>query len=310
MPTEALAYIGLTLATVSSPANIDAISGLSNLALVWRLPAALLLFIAPGFALVRATLGERIKGLEVFVLSLGLSIAIAIVTGLLLDAAGQLKPQVWMIVLGGITVISGALAKLQGRRLLPRIARPMAGIGRAEAAMVCTALVMAAAAVLLARRGAELHNEFSFTQFWLVPTSDGDSTLATLGIANNEGAPTWYDVDILVDGRLIERRADIEVENGGEHVTSLALPLQANQKAEAWLFKNGNHREVYRKVWLWSRPTDARRRAWTGQPASAVSAADGSSPGSYTSGGLGSCWYDLRCPQQGASIVRSTEEGR
>jgi hypothetical protein len=174
--------------------------------------------------------------------------------------------------------------------------------------MLCTALVMAAAATLLARRGAELHNEFSFTQFWLVPTSDGDSTLATLGIANNEGATKRYDVDIFVDGRLIERRADIEVENGGEHVISLALPLRANQKAEAWLFKNGNHREVYRKVWLWSRPTDARPRAWTGQPASLVSAAD-ESPGGYSSAGLGTCGDDLRCPP-GATIVRSTAEGQ
>lgn len=279
MSTEALAGMGTIIAAILSPSSIVLTPDLSQLALVGRwVGAMLLLFFAPGFALVRATLVENIPGLWVFVLSLGLSVALTIVAGILLDTAGHLNPQALVIALASVTIFAAVVAKRLGRRLLPRIPRPVRGFGKADTMMVCLALVLATAGVLVARRGAEHHREFTFTQFWMLPVSDWDSTLATLGIANHEGVTTRYDVDILIDGRLIERRTGIEIRNGGEHIAELMLPLRPSQKAEAWLFKNGNHREVYRTVWLWSRPAGAPPPAEADPPAILSAATGESSP--------------------------------
>jgi uncharacterized membrane protein len=208
-------------------------------------------FFLPGYAVISAAFADRYKGFELIVLSCGLSTAITVLCGFVLHWLGAMTPTGWAAILGSITLVAAAAA---GRAFAPVFPQGFAWphpLSRNQMVMPALSALIALSAIGIARNGALSHREFAYTEFWLLPSETGNRLEYTLGFANSEAATTAYDVEVLVDGRTLERWSGIELGAGESWETDVALPrgFHGGQRAEARLYKNGDYGVVYRQVW-------------------------------------------------------------
>ncbi len=190
-------------------------------------------------------------GLTGMVFAVGLSIVATILCGFALHAAGAMTRGGWAIALCVATVAACgvALIKPRPRWTKKRIHRKPV-LPPAQAVMILGAAALATVAVAIERQQALARAEFAYTEFWMVPNrNDG---LVTLGLKNAETAPSTYDVEVSIDGGLAHIWRSIPLAVGESWRTEFTLPVWSNDSkgVEAWLFKDGNHGLVYRRVWL------------------------------------------------------------
>jgi uncharacterized membrane protein len=233
-------------ATLESPA-LRAIVGLP------------LVFYLPGHAVLRAALGERRSDLTTIVLAGGLSLAVTIFCGLALNLAGSLSPARWAIALGAVTLAACGVAYARDRRIPAAPRAPTLPPLRAnQAVMLACSGAIAVAAAIWARHEVLAHPEFAFTELWMTPSTRGGAL--TVGIRNVERTPSSYDLEVMLDGRVVTIRRSIDLRVGESWVSDFALPIWDGEArtAEARLFKSGNDRLVYRRVWLKTEPRGSR----------------------------------------------------
>jgi hypothetical protein len=214
-----------------------------------RLPFALALVLwLPGSALVGLA-ARGLRGIEAWVLSVGLSLALAVICGLALNAIGALDQRGWALSLAGISAGAAALAR-------PPAAT--AGTARAgglrwrslDAAMFGLAALLAVAAAAEARRAATAPGQFTYTEFWLVPEAAGEGSAMTIGIRNVERVAATYEVDILEDGRLVGRWPPLDLAPGATFTASLGRSRATpRRRVEARLYRDGNRETIYRRAW-------------------------------------------------------------
>lgn len=247
--TGDLALVGLA-AVLSVPVVL--FSGAANPVRV-LFGLALVLFL-PGYALVSAVFprrgdgdrSDRPTGLERLVLGVGLSLAVTVLTGVVLSLSGVgFRTVTILSVAAGVTLVSTAVAWWR-RRQLPANRRFRLPVGRwraalrantADAGLVDSALTALAvlgvvvllvslvfAAPLSGALGQESGEEPAFTEAFLLTPGDGQpvadayptalspSELATLtvGLGNNENTRQRYTVLVyaerVVDGAVAERQ--------------------------------------------------------------------------------------------------------
>lgn len=257
---------------------IGVVAALAPLPAVFRLmPVLPLVLWLPGYGIVRGALGEGAALIETCVLTIGMSLSICAVGGVVLDAAGALTPLGWAIYLAAASLVSifaGRRHFGQVRLTLPARVWPTP----LNAMSVVLALGLAVAALHLVKSNALAQREFAFTEMWLV-RADGMSNGITLGITNQESHEALYDIEVLTDGRLTNNWSGIRVEPGQTWSHQIASgPHEGAGKrwrVEAVLFKDGDRSTVYRKVWLSSALRSMRGRA-------AAHAADGTTPAEET----------------------------
>lgn len=135
--------------------------------------AALLVLILPGSALTIALFPDKFPGdLEYALLSIGLSLTIAVIGGLLLTLIPSgLTTLNWTILLGGITFLALLIAFM--RRSAPTL-RFKIGLNMRQALKMIAALVITAAAFEIASSGAlQQRAGATFTQLWMLPAEIG-----------------------------------------------------------------------------------------------------------------------------------------
>jgi hypothetical protein len=175
------------------------------------------LFASPGYLLGQLLLDSRTPGLERVVVSAGLALAVPILGGLVLYAAGvPLRRPAWIGLLAGVTLACDVafflLRRVQasGRTTAPVINRsawhaPRWHVPRWHAAAFAAAGVIAACAVALAGIGVARQPQPPFTQLWLSPQHQNAQALS-LGVSNDQGSTTSYRLVLLRDGRVITVR--------------------------------------------------------------------------------------------------------
>jgi len=214
---------------------------------------AMLVFYLPGAALTLAVLSRTPGLLEGAVLACGLSIAITILIGLALHGLDAMTSGGWAAALCLATLIGCAFSLLRQRTA--SAPRPAIRIEPIQAGLAGLALLVAAAAVAVARQGALDHQIYAYTEFWMVPTV-GTPSVLKLGIRNREKAETVYAVDIVVGGRRLAHWPGIVLPPGETYentVTTLASQTRG-ERVEAWLYKGEGRDTVYRKVWSAGEP--------------------------------------------------------
>jgi uncharacterized membrane protein len=218
-----------------------------------------LIFYLPGHALLRAALGERRSDLTAIVLAGGLSLAATIFCGLGLNLAGPLTPARWTIALGAVTLAACGVAYVRDRRIpttqhAPTKPPPL----RAHQAVMlaCSGAIVLAAAIWV-RHEVLAHPEFAFTELWMTPARGG---MVTVGIRNVERTPNSYDLEVTLDDQVVTIRRSIDLRVRESWISDFALPIRDGEAriAEARLFKNGDDRRVYRRVWLKTEPRGSR----------------------------------------------------
>ncbi|MBN1260759.1 MAG: DUF1616 domain-containing protein [Anaerolineae bacterium] len=255
------------------------VEGLPALLVAIRLLLGLIFVLyVPGYALQAALFPRRddLDGPERLALSLGLSVAIVPAVALLLDQLpGGIR--LWPIVLSETVVIAASLlAAWLRRRRLPLEERPLAEIeldlwswwGAQErtnrilygilAGALALALI-AATAILALPRSVD-----SFTEFYVLGPEGlaenypreslaNDPVSITAGIANQEGRPLTYRIEIQTAGALLAEVGPIDLEHGEvwEAAVTYTLPEAGDDQAVDFFLYREDDNAPHRSLRLW-----------------------------------------------------------
>jgi uncharacterized membrane protein len=178
-----------------------------------RVAAGLVLGFLPGLAITRAVQARmRLEGTERLLLVPGLSLSVAIVTGLVLNGAGiPLTAVSWAIALGLVTaagLVAGALLEDEhepGRH--PRPPAPSPGgrrrLGIGAAALFAMAALSLSAAVAIGVIGQrDQDNQIEFTELWALQ-EPGLASAVRVGVRSHERGDVRYRVRVSIAGRVV-----------------------------------------------------------------------------------------------------------
>jgi len=238
------------LATVACAAGVIAIPSPAL-----RLPLGLLLAgYLPGSAVLWAAFRSPRTTLTGLIFAAGLSIAATVLCGFALHFLGAMTREGWAIALCTVTLAGLGLARIRRSRGFETRPYPWPRLRPVQAAMLLGAAGLALAAVAIERHQTFARSEFAYTEFWMVPESNGG--LVALGVKNEETAATTYDVEVSIDDTVAHVWRSIPLAVGETWKTEFTLPPQppGSKGIKAWLFKDNDHSLVYRRVWL---PTPA-----------------------------------------------------
>jgi hypothetical protein len=266
--TEVLLAAALTLVSVGAAVAGQEVGWLRA---VLVLPLVLFL---PGYVLAAALFPGRGAGLKVeerAVLSIGLSLALVALGGLLLNQTPWgLQADSWAALLGLFTLGAAVVAVL-------RPLRPASGVGTAGDAegdpiplqlrapvgvrhglAFAGAAAILAGAVAIAHQGAQAQQAATgFTQLWLVPSAPGAAGGALrLGVRSAEPHPATYSLRVTVDGVQTDAWPAIVLAPGQTWETTVAPAPEGAM--EALLSRADASQQVYRRVTLPS----AREPGW------------------------------------------------
>lgn len=188
-------------ALVAGMACVEAASGAPT-AVTTALGIAL--FIAPGYLLGQVLVGSRVTGLERAAVITGLALAVPVLGGLLLNAAGvPLHRSGWLGLLAVATLAGDIALYLRRRagRAAPFGWQPAWRLPRWQVAAFAAAVLVAASGVSLARIGVAMQPQPRFTQLWLAPQRQNQHALR-LGVSNDQGKTTSYRLVLLRNGRV------------------------------------------------------------------------------------------------------------
>jgi len=216
----------------------------------------LLLF--PGYALMAALFPKKgdLSGIERVAFSFGLSIAVTILIGLILNyTPWGISLYVILLSLTFFILATSAIAYFRRRRLSAeerftvsfQIAIPRwAGLNNVDKALsIVLALSLLAAIGALAYVVAAPKAGEHFTEFYVLdyPTqlSPGEEATVTLGIINHEGQETSYYIEVMIDGVKNGELGPLVLANEGEWEEEVSFVPQVagdGQKVEFLLYKN------------------------------------------------------------------------
>lgn len=242
LATVALALLGLLVAL--APAEIwIRVAVLAPLALV-----------LPGYALAAALFPPgSIPPAERAVYSTALSVAAAVLSGVLAQLLVDLDREVWALLLFAVVLAASAVA--QRRRPRPRAAGAGGSLprpGPLSAAALLAAVVLAGWAVEISSRGARAdRDETRFTELWVQPARSGGGPAAAIGVGNHEGRPVSYRVEASRRGTVL---AEWEIGLADGRRWQASLPLAGISPARPLLVTLLRGGEVYRRAYLRSVP--------------------------------------------------------
>ena len=256
---SALAAVAMTLALLAP--EIGPVRALVALPLV--------LFV-PGYALVAAAFpAGRLGTIERLLFSLGASLAVAALAGLLLHwTALGLRPAAWAVTLGNITLVASLIALVRRnpdkgrgwRQPANEAVQRSAGMTLVEGGLLGLALLLVASAVLVARDGAIQQRAAGFTQLWVLPDSAAQVDSVRLGVSNREPGEIGYRLLVTISGTIIGSWPRIMLGPDEQWEATVALPTAqpAAATVEVLLYRLDAPETVYRRV-LFRRDNQVKR---------------------------------------------------
>jgi uncharacterized membrane protein len=238
----ALAVIAMTLALLAP--TIGLARALAGLPLV---------LFAPGYALVAAAFpAGRLGTIERLLFSMGASLALAALAGLLLHwTALGLRPAAWAMALGNLTLVASLIALIRRWRqptvdTVPRVA----GMTLIEGGLLGLAALLVASALLIARDGALQQRAAGFTQLWVLPDSAAQQDSVRLGVSNREPGDVGYRLLVTASGTIIGSWPRITLGPDEQWEATVALPTAqpAGATIEAVLYRLDAPETAYRRV--------------------------------------------------------------
>jgi uncharacterized membrane protein len=161
----------------------------------------------PGYALAASLFPPRtISPAERGVYTIGLSIAVAAIGGLLIQLVVGLDRQLWALFLAAVTIAAGLRGPRRegGQRSAPWPRRMPRSLPIAALVFLASA-VIAAMAIASAGNGLrDAQAKIRFTDFWLLPDRGDDAPpgteALTVGLRSHEGRPAHYKLKISREG--------------------------------------------------------------------------------------------------------------
>jgi hypothetical protein len=206
-----------------------------------------IVFLVSGHAVLRA-LGVRTTSVsEHLVYAVGASLAAGIAGGFVLNAAGFLTPLGWALWFWTVTTAAALVAVCRDapdRPAWPALPR----LRLWQGAALTLAVLVATGAYALAVRDEPTFRQFKYTEFWMLPSPNGEPGLLTVGIRSAETQPQRFDLEITLDGQPFAVFRSIAVAPGDTWAREIPVPVLATrQTAEARLYRPEDNR-LYRSV--------------------------------------------------------------
>jgi len=221
-----------------------------------------LVFMLPGYALVSALFPRKALGLpECLVFSLGLSLTIVILGGLVLNLTPfGLRADSWAVFLGGFTLGASAFALIR-RRGQSISTSGWLGIGSIgftfrQGVLLGLAALIVSGAVAVSIIGAEQRPSPGFTQLWILPAGGAANAknVVRLGMSNMESKATKYRLAVNMDGKVVKEWPSIDLNPNEKWEATLVLPQTGHTgttRVEAMLYRADTPTKIYRDVVLW-----------------------------------------------------------
>jgi uncharacterized membrane protein len=220
---------------------------------ILALPFALFL---PGYAALMAINPHvTIRRPEFILLSVGLSLAVTALCGLLLNwTPGGMQSQSWSIALGVFIIVASLIGLSRRREIsLTPSASFSIGLDCTQQIMLGLAVVIVVAAFTIARQGALQQPTTPFTQLWLLPPEETESSIVQIGILNQENKTLTYRLQLISEPFLLMQWTSIELESGKTWETTFDLPadLDRSEPVKARLYRQDSPGVIYRETLIW-----------------------------------------------------------
>jgi uncharacterized membrane protein len=186
-------------------------------------------------------------------MEVGLSIAITIFGGFVLNELGQLYPFGWAIWFSAVVIVASSIATIRGGTTAsPTITLQWPG---PRTIIIGIAFVLAVGTTVATFRwkinADSNYHPFRFTEFWMVPLRPNDQGAFTIGIANQETKPIDFDVEVRLDGVTLAVWRSLTIKPGNSTTRIVTVPEAAaerERRVTAWLFKSGDPSYIYRQA--------------------------------------------------------------
>lgn len=245
-----------------------------------------LVLVLPGYALMASVFPRRSLGaVECLVFSLGLSLVIVVLGGLVLNwTPFGLRASSWSLLLGSITLGACAVALARRRGLRTYHAERMRsisalfrtyhaecmrsiwalygllrikGVGLTfhQGLLLGMAVVIICGAIAISNIGAAQQPFPGFTQLWILPAGGANPKNAVrLGVSNMESTAMEYSLAVNVDGKVVKLWPSIDLKPSEKWEATLMLPQTAHigaVRVEVVLYRTNAPATIYRHVVLW-----------------------------------------------------------
>lgn len=216
--------------------------------LLLGLPLVLLL---PGYTLATLLFPKGDLGFpEMLACSLGLSLAIDIAGGLVLNLTPQgLAVLPWTVFLAGVTLGCAVVALSRRNRLETTATHSRIRLGIGQIILLGASIMVVVTAVMLVRNQAAQPST-RFTELWARPDSAQGQTVFDIGLRNSESSKLEYKLEVKVGEDLVYDSSAIALIPGQTWEKAIALPLSVNAEVRALLYRMDDPGTVYREVVL------------------------------------------------------------
>jgi|GEM_PF-535849 len=224
---------------------------ISVIGIILALP---LVFVLPGYTLTEALFRKRsLGGAERLLLSLGLSLSIDVLGGLILNFFPMgLQGRSWAAFLGLLTVVFALLVAFLRRGVPLNNARPLRARFRAyQAILFGLAAIVGVLSVLYAALGVKQQQYPGFTQLWMLPAGQtGKSCAVHLGVRSFESTSVTYRITMTINGAPVIPWPSItlDTQQEWERLVPISPGATDNVYVEAQLYRLDKPEAAYREV--------------------------------------------------------------
>ena len=234
----ALAAAGLAVQFAPVPALLRAGFGLP------------LVLFCPGYALVAAVFPGRVLApLERALLSVGLSLGVAILSAIVLNGSPWgLQTVPWASLFLLVTLAASLIAARRRTEPSPEPTR-LPQLRWAQIALLSLAGLLTVGAITLARLPQPTTNVLGYTVLWMTPDDAPRVTSVHLGVSSSELTVTGYRLQVSLDSRTVLYQDVFQLAPGQSWAELLELPPgNATGDLEAVLYRTDQLNVVYRRV--------------------------------------------------------------
>lgn len=245
----------LGLVIVFTEIAVDSVF-LDNGVLRILLTLPLVLFL-PGYTLTTVVFSKyTLEGIERLLFSIGISLAITVIGGLVLQLTpAGLQTISWLALLGGFTLATSLIGLILRQREIPRSdpGRMRLSLSRHETIFLALAVFVVVGAIGVARIGVFQQPTSPFTQLWMLSADAPDPNTVQIGVRNLEAVAKQYQLQVQISGQVTHEWSNIILEPDETWETTMILPVNATgaDTVDALLFLQSNPQAVYRRASLW-----------------------------------------------------------
>jgi len=219
-----------------------------NLGVIQIVFTMLLVFFLPGYAAFVALFPRRPFSVESLVFSIGISLSIVIVLGLIQNyTVWGLLPESWIIFLGDGTVALCVIALLRRWNHPSSLSVQPWRMSIRSFLLVSFAVLITISAVALSSNGARQQAQTQFTELWMVPAQPN---MINLGVKNDEPDPTLYKLRLVDGDNVLQEWSPLKLNPSEQWEIKLTVPTNSGHRIEALLYRLDAPDQVYRHVSL------------------------------------------------------------